>query len=93
MAVIIRPGKTPDESLSHQGFVFCGYDLVEEWSGISAITNCGGDFQSIRYDNLTEYGLIPSFKEAVLTQLALVQEDPLDPHADCEIFEIWRKTV
>ena len=93
IAVMVRPGKIPEESLKKQGFIFCGYDLVEEFSGISAIANCGGGFQSIRYEKLTEYGLIPSYKDAVLTQLALAEEDPDDPHADCEIMEIWRKLI
>ena len=93
MAVITRPGKTPEESLKKRGFTFCGYDLVEELSGISAITNCGAGFRSIRYEGLTEFGLIPTYKEAVLTQLALAEEDPEDEHADSEMMEIWRKLI
>jgi hypothetical protein len=94
MAIIIRPGKEPNWHLRNKtDFVFCGYDLVEELSGISAITGCGGSFLSIRYETLTEYGLIPTYKEAVWAQLALMEEDPHDPHADCEIVEIWRKLI
>ena len=94
LAVIMRPGREPNYELSQKpGFVFCGYDLVEEFSSISAITNCGGSFESIYYDRLTEYGLIATYKEAVLTQLALAEEAPNDAHADCEIVEIWRKLI
>ena len=94
LAVIMRPSQEPNRDLPKQnGFVFCGYDLVEELTSISAITNCGGLFESVRYDRLTEYGLIATYKEAVLTQLALEKEAPNDAHADCEIVEIWRKLI
>ncbi len=93
IAVIVRPDIRPDRSLENDGFVFCGYDLVEEATAISAITNCGGGFKSIPYDNLTAYALIPTYEDAVLVQQALLDEDPEEPHADCEICEIWRKIV
>ena len=94
MAVILRPGLDRNWYLENKtDFTFCGYDLVGELSAISAITDCGASFQSIRYDGLTEYGLIPTYKEAVLTQLALIEEAPNEEHAHCEIVEIWRKLV
>ena len=94
LAVIMRPGKEPDWYLQHKtDFVFCGYDLVEALSLISAITDCGASFRCIDYEHLTQYGLIRTYKEAVLTQLSLIEEDPNESHADCEIVEIWRKLV
>ena len=35
-------------------------------------------------------GLLTSYKEAVLAQLALYEEYPEESHAYCEIVEIWR---
>ena len=93
LAVIIRPPFMSAEYLESKGFVFCGYDLVESETSISAITNCGATFNSIPYEKLTEYGLLPTYKDAVLTQMALVEEDPEEPHAYCDICEIWRKIV
>lgn len=93
IAVIVRPDASPDRSLENDGFVFCGYDLVEEDTSISAITNCGGGFEAVPYGKLTECALIPTFEDAVLTQQALLSEDPEDPHANCVICEIWRKIV
>ena len=93
MAVIVEPSEEPNLDLEKDDFVFCGYDLVEEATAISAITNCGGSFTSIPYDKLTEYGLLPTYKDAVLTQCALLEEDPDEPHADCVICKIWRKIV
>jgi hypothetical protein len=77
--------------LKNEGFEFCGYDLVETATAISAITDCGAEFESIPYSLLTKFGLLPTYKDAVLTQLALVEECPDEPHAYCDIYEIWRK--
>ena len=95
VAVVFRPEVCPDpfERLERDGFMFCGYDLVEDGTSISAITNCGGEFTSIPYDKLTEFGLLPTYKDAVLAQLALVEEAPEEHHAYCMIYEIWRKLV
>lgn len=93
LAVITRPQLEPANYLENDGFEFCGYDLVETATAISAITNCGAMFNSVRYADLTKFGLIPTYKDAVLTQLALVEEDPDEPHAYCDIYEIWRKLV
>ena len=93
IAVILRPNLEPIEYMETRGFTFCGYDLVEEETLISAITDYGGGFNSIPYEKLTEYGLIPTYKDAVLAQLALVEEEPEEPHAYCIICEVWRKLV
>lgn len=93
IAVILRPNLEPVEYMEKRGFTFCGYDLVEEETLISAITDCGGGFDSIPYEKLTEYALLPTYKDAVLAQLALVEEEPDEPHAYCIICEVWRKLV
>ena len=93
IAVILRPNLEPIEYMETRGFTFCGYDLVEEETLISAITDCDGRFDSIPYEKLTEYGLLPTYKDAVLAQLALVEEEPDEPHAYCIICEVWRKLV
>ena len=93
VAVIISPEVEPLEHLGRKGFTFCGYDLVERTTLISSITNCGAEFSSVPYDKLTEYGLLPTYKDAVLTQLALVEEYPDEHHAYCVVCEIWRKLV
>jgi hypothetical protein len=93
VAVMLRPEIDPLEYMEKRGFTFCGYDLVEDTTSISSITNCGGEFSSIPYDKLTEFGLLPTYKDAVLAQLALVEEAPEEHHAYCMIYEIWRKLV
>ena len=93
IAVILRPNLEPIEYMETRGFTFCGYDLVEEETLISAITDYGGGFNSIPYEKLTEYGLIPTYKDAALAQLALVEEAPDESHAHCVVCEVWRKLV
>ena len=93
IAVVIRPTIEPVGYLEEQGFTFCGYDLVNNSIPISVITDCGASFNAIPYEKLTEYGLLPTYKDAVLTQLALIEEDPNDRIAYCDIYEIWRKIV
>jgi len=93
IAVILRPNLEPVEYMETRGFTFCGYDLVEEETLISAITDFGGGFDSIPYEKLTEYGLLPTYKDAVLAQHALVEEAPDEPHAYCTVYEVWRKLV
>jgi hypothetical protein len=92
LAVIIRPEIELNFILEREKyFEFCGYDLVELPCCISAITNCGAVFgKAVMYDRLNEYGLISSYREAVLTQLSLNEKYPDESHAYCELIEIWR---
>lgn len=91
VAVIIRPDIVPNRMVEHAGFTFCGYDLVEHATGISAITNCGADWgDAIHYETLNEYGLISDYRQAVTTQLDLAEQFTDENHAYCEIVEMWR---
>ena len=93
LAVIIRPGIRPDYYLeSDPRFEFCGYDLVEDTTYTSAVTNCGARFEkAIRYEQLNRFGLVGTYREAVAMQLDLDGKYPEESHADCEIVELWRR--
>ncbi len=52
--------------------------------------DCGAEFESIKYENLNQYRLLSTYREAVNTQLDLNEEAPEEPHVCCEIIEIWR---
>ncbi len=92
LAVIFRPEIEPNEYLEREKyFEFCGYDLVDLPTCTSAITNCGAGFEkAIRYERLNHYGLLSTYKEAVLTQLDLNEKYPEESHAYCELAEVWR---
>jgi hypothetical protein len=75
-------------------FTFCGYDLVEMDTCISAITNCGADFDNaVNYGDLNEYGLVSNYLDAVKTQILLRDNYPNENHANCEVVEVWRKLI
>ena len=95
LAIIIRPDADPEENLGRRfGFEFCGYDLVENFSCISAITNNECMFSNaINCKTLTKYGLLPDYKEALLTQIKLREKHPDENHAYCDVVEVWRKIV
>jgi len=74
-----------------EGFEFCGYDLSEDCTKISAVTNCGGWFETaIPYSKLNAFGLIDEYDEAFRIR-DLLAELYDDPHAYCEVYELWRK--
>lgn len=71
-------------------FTFVGYDLIEEMTQISALTNCGGFPETFSNEELNERGLIGSFARAREVQKLLPQNNPDEPHALCELYAIWR---
>ena len=93
LCVIVNPEATTTcEIANDPEFEFCGYDLIEEETSISAITNCGDEFVDLfGAKNLTKFGLIPDFEAAVNFQKKLVESFPEEPHADCIILKIWRR--
>jgi hypothetical protein len=74
------------------GFVFMGYDLIEEATQISALTNCGGFSETFSNEELNQYGLIPAFTRAREVRKLLAERNADDPHAQCEMYAIWRQT-
>ena len=91
LAIIVRPEIAPSYRLENTDFEFCGYDLVNYPTGISAITNCGADWgNALNYVLLNQYGLFSDYRQAVTAQLDLDEQYPDESHAYCEIIEIWR---
>ena len=71
-------------------FAFVGYDLIEEMTQISALTNCGGFPETFSNEELNERGLISSFARAKEIQRLLPANNPQEPHAECELYAVWR---
>jgi hypothetical protein len=71
-------------------FSFIGYDLIEEVTQISALTNCGGFPETFSNEELNEYGIISDFVRASEIRLALPQNNPDEAHAKCELYAIWK---
>jgi len=72
------------------GFAFIGYDLIEEQTQISALTNCGGFPDVFSNKELNACGLIASFERATEVRQLLAEKHPEEPHAQCEMYAIWR---
>jgi hypothetical protein len=74
-------------------FKFCGYDLVEDDTRISALVNCGGFDKAFLPNELSEYGLIEEFEKAKAVQQLLMEKYPYEDHAFCTLWGIWRMSV
>ena len=72
------------------GFGFVGYDLIEERTQISALTNCGGFPDVFSNDELSRFGLLDGFDRASEVKRLLVERHPEESHAECEMYAIWR---
>ncbi len=75
---------------SPAGFRFLGYDLIDDETQISALTNCGGFPGSFSNGELNRFGLIPGFSRAVEVQRDLMERHGEDSHARCGRYAIWR---
>jgi hypothetical protein len=71
-------------------FTFVGYDLIEDATQISALTNCGGFPDAFSNEELNGCGLISEFERASEVKRLLLEKHPEDAHADCEMYAIWR---
>ncbi|MBP2660213.1 MAG: hypothetical protein H6Q69_3245 [Firmicutes bacterium] len=90
LAVLREPTKECKAIPFDSGFHFCGYDLVEDDTKISALTNCGGFDEAFLPSALSKYGLIEDFVEAKKVQLSLREKYPADDHAYCTLWAIWK---
>lgn len=93
---VIACFKNPTESYEFHKlddwFEFCGYDLSDSRVFISAITNCNGEFEkAIAYGELNKFGLISEYNKAFQTRELLEEFYPEEEHANCDIYEIWRR--
>jgi hypothetical protein len=71
-------------------FRFIGYDLVEEETQTSAVTNCGGFPDVFTYEELNSFGLISHFERSSEVKKLLAEKHPEEPHAQCVMYAIWR---
>ncbi|HEX4264996.1 MAG TPA: hypothetical protein VH597_11700 [Verrucomicrobiae bacterium] len=71
-------------------FSFMGYDLIDETTQISALTNCGGFFDVFRNGELNRFGLISDFDRASEIRRVLGVSHPEEAHAQCDMYAIWR---
>jgi len=90
LAVLREPEIDCTKWVADKNFKFYGYDLIEDDTCISAITNCGGFDKAFIKTDVSEYGLIEGYSKAKEIQLKLKEEYPNEYHADCALWAIWR---
>jgi hypothetical protein len=90
VALIEEPAGDALASFQDPRFGFCGFDLIEEQTGISALTNCGGFDRAFLPSDLSECGLLVDHARAIAVRQLLRVEYPEEPHACCRIWAIWR---
>lgn len=73
-----------------EGFQFKGYDLIDDETLVSALSNCGGFPETFANSELNEYGLISMLDRAKEIRNRLKANNPDESHADCEIYGLAR---
>ncbi len=89
LAVVREPDHSDRQPRLH-GFELLGFELVDREMSISALTNCGGFDETFMPNELNQYGLIDNRDKAFDVRTRLIQNNPVERHADCWVFEIWR---
>ena len=92
LALMRNPIAAEVGSFNDPRFEFHGFDLVELRTGISALVNCGGFERAFAPSDLSNFGLIIDHAKGLYVQDRLRAEYPDEPHADCELWAIWRMT-
>lgn len=91
LAVYLNPTKEVS-SLPLAEFEFVGYELLDQNHQTSALTNCGGFDETFLPDDLNVFGLISSHAKATDIQSRLKENNPMEHHADTNVWAIWRHT-
>jgi hypothetical protein len=90
LAVCHEPDADARTLFDDARFEFMGYDLMDEWVGDSALTNCGGFPEAFDNSELSEVGLLRDFAQANIVQQRLREFYADEPHANCDVWAIWK---
>jgi len=89
LGVVLEPD-TDERSRIVKDGEFLGYDLIERQTSISALTNCQGFPESFDNQELNEFGLLSEYLRARQIQHALSTNNPEEPHANTDLWAIWK---
>jgi hypothetical protein len=90
LCVYRDPESPPSVPAGRVGFEFKGYDLIDVGGGTSALTNCGGFPNAFDNSELSSLGLLPTLDRAREVQESLLREYPDEPHAECNVWALFR---
>jgi hypothetical protein len=91
LALAREPVEHEVPTLNVPGFRFMGFDLMDEQTAISALTNCGGFDGAFEASDLTPKGLVSTASRAYEIRAALAELYPEESHAVCAVWAIWRR--
>lgn len=91
LAVAREPTEAEVRGVSLENFMFMGFELIEEATTISALTNCGGFEGAFSASDLSSCGLVPTASRAYEIRGALEALFPEENHAHCAVWAVWRR--
>ena len=89
LCVYGNPESPPVLPAELNGFKPIGYDLVDDQTGISALSNCGGWPGVLANSELSPKGLIETHERALQLLELLARQYPKEPHAHCDVWAIF----
>jgi hypothetical protein len=92
LVVVINPEKSCD-TLEITNYEFLGYDLLDQYYDISALSNCGGFDETFLPADLNNFGLISNYEKAVDIGKRLYDNNPGEDHANTNMIAIWRHRI
>jgi hypothetical protein len=92
LCIFKNPDRAPDRSELPLGFELLGYDLVEDRTGVSSVSNCKGFLAASPHSEISECCLVRDFAAAREMQEQMPRLFPGDPHANCSVWAIARWT-
>jgi hypothetical protein len=90
LALMENPTENEVRTFGDSRFDFRGFDLVDHVGGISALINCGGFPKAFAPTELSNCGLLTEYENARKVQKLLRSEYPNEPHAECNMWAIWK---
>ncbi|WP_116790293.1 hypothetical protein [Flavobacterium psychrotrophum] len=89
LAVLLEPTQDCNQ-IALEDYDFLGYDLLDLYFEISALTNCGGFDETFLPVDLNSFGLIDDFNKAYDFANRLYENNPEEDHANTNVIAIWR---
>jgi hypothetical protein len=89
LAIVVEPDRDC-KNIGMEGYEFVGYDLLDQYFSISALSNCGGFDETFLPHELNDKGLIGDYEKAYDIKKRLFENNPGEDHADTNVIAVWR---
>lgn len=89
LAVVKEPEEACD-TVQLEDFDFIGYDILDKWYDVSALTNCTGLNSSLEQNEFNQNELLSHYKRAFTIRKEFLENNLDHPHSDCYVMAVWR---